>query len=531
MRPAIVLATVLAVCCYGQENNPVVTTSLGRIRGATGSVDGFAGVVHRFLTIPYAKPPLGNLRFMKPRPHPGWTGVRDGSMLGNACIQVDSPLPLPVGVDESEDCLVLNVYVPDTGYFPNTSLPVMIFVHDGGFQWGTGYYYDGAKLALTGNVIYVTLNYRLDLLGWISTGNKLIPGNTGFFDQLLAIKWVRDNIASFGGDPDEITLHGLSSGAESVMAHVYSPLSAGLFKRGIVNSAPASWQYDEPWQQRASFREFASLAGCSQRWTRNIISCLQQLDVEALRSSNYAATLPELAFDLAYRVVDGEFLTQTPREALDSGRFNDVDLIIGFTELDGNTVGTFGLGALAATTGLPVTLDDAFARGILPLPNPINGQMDLIQGLAISVALSFTLSGQPYITDFAELAEEESNAALMYNMVNQEYFTRQSRADTVADLESFMRLLSTGCFTSYSHRVAQVMSSNPNNTVYMYQFSHRSQSIVVPSTPPESIIEDLGAFHADDLYYIFGLLPFTDAADLGVQEAVMTSFTSFATDR
>ena len=496
MRPAIVLATVLAVCCYGQENNPVVTTSLGRIRGATGSVDGFAGVVHRFLTIPYAKPPLGNLRFMKPRPHPGWTGVRDGSMLGNACIQVDSPLPLPVGVDESEDCLVLNVYVPDTGYFPNTSLPVMIFVHDGGFQWGTGYYYDGAKLALTGNVIYVTLNYRLDLLGWISTGNKLIPGNTGFFDQLLAIKWVRDNIASFGGDPDEITLHGLSSGAESVMAHVYSSLSAGLFKRAIVNSAPASWQYDALSQRRESFLEFATLAGCSKRRTRNIIRCLQQLDVDSLRSSNYAVTLPDLAFDLAYRVVDGKFLTQTPREALESGRFNDVDLIIGFTELDGSTVANLGLRALAAATGLPVTLNDTMVSGILPLPNPINGQMDLIQGLAISAALSFTLNGQPYITDFAELAEVEPNAALMYNMVNQEYFARQSREDTVADLESLLRILTTGCFTSYAHRVAQVMSSNPSNTVYMYQFSHRSQTLDIRTAPSQSIITDLGAFHA-----------------------------------
>ncbi|MGK3200515.1 carboxylesterase family protein [Amycolatopsis sp. MEPSY49] len=201
----------------------IVETTTGRIRGTA----------HEFRGIPYATAK----RFEAPaRPEP-WTGVRDALEAGPAAPQPPSrlehalgPMPLP----QSEDCLSLNVFTPST----SGSRPVLVWIHGGGFSSGSGgqIWYTGTRLAREADVVVVTLNYRLGVLGFLHAEG--IPPNLGIADQLAALEWVRDNIAAFGGNPAEVTLSGQSAGAQSTLTLWSAPRARGLVKRIALQSAP-----------------------------------------------------------------------------------------------------------------------------------------------------------------------------------------------------------------------------------------------------------------------------------------------------
>jgi para-nitrobenzyl esterase len=209
------------------------------IKISTGPIQGkMMGSTRQFLGIPYAKPPTGDLRFAPPQPAAAWSAMRDATAFGPGCPQPSGTLSATGTIDE--DCLSVNVYSPaDTG---DKALPVMVFIHGGAFTTGASSQYDGTSLSETGPAVVVSLNYRLGALGFFSdasldgTRSGKPSGSDGLRDQQLALHWVQDNIAAFGGDPKNVTVFGESAGSLSACLHMLAPSSQGLAKRFIMES-------------------------------------------------------------------------------------------------------------------------------------------------------------------------------------------------------------------------------------------------------------------------------------------------------
>jgi para-nitrobenzyl esterase len=253
MRLLTALLGLMIVCaaCRGRHR-PETRTADPASRRATSSGDvvGFTGRYGSFvwLGLPYAAPPVGELRWRAPVPPAAWSGVREALAPGAPCVQYASPLggiqtaapDTPVG---DEDCLTLNVYAPRTAT-PTSFLPVMVWIHGGGNTVGAGTLYDGGNLAATQNVVVVTLNYRLGPFGWLrhaalrdgAPDDVERSGNFGTLDLVRALDWVQSNAAAFGGDPARVTVFGESAGAANTMALLLSPQAVGLFHRAISES-------------------------------------------------------------------------------------------------------------------------------------------------------------------------------------------------------------------------------------------------------------------------------------------------------
>ena len=215
--------------------SPVKTDS-GLVAGVAGD-----GVI-AFKGVPYAAPPVGDLRWRPPQPVVAWTGVRNADQYGHDCMQEPFPSDAaPLGAPPGEDCLYVNVWVPAER--PRTPLPVMVWIHGGGFVNGgsSPAVYDGSRFAKRG-LVFVSLNHRLGRFGFFAHPalSKETPsgplGNYGFLDQIAVLKWVQRNAAAFGGDPKNVTIFGESAGGGSVNTMMISPLAAGLFHKAIVES-------------------------------------------------------------------------------------------------------------------------------------------------------------------------------------------------------------------------------------------------------------------------------------------------------
>uniref|UniRef100_A0A3P8RFR0 Carboxylic ester hydrolase n=1 Tax=Astatotilapia calliptera TaxID=8154 RepID=A0A3P8RFR0_ASTCA len=242
-------ASVIKQISFLLTSSPVVHTKLGSLKGEYVSVKGKETGVHAYLGVPFAKPPLGpSLRLAPPQPVGGWEGVRDATKQPPMCIQsketvldlVDKLGTALVEIpDISEDCLYLNIYAP-ANRAKNAKLPVMVWIHGGGFALGSASTYDGSALAAYQDVVVVLIQYRLGLLGFLSTGDEHISGNFGLLDQVEALKWIQQHIHNFGGDPGLVTIFGESAGGVSVSLLLLSPLSDGLFHRAIAESGTAA---------------------------------------------------------------------------------------------------------------------------------------------------------------------------------------------------------------------------------------------------------------------------------------------------
>ena len=215
----------------------VAETERGRVRGVA------RGEVVSFLGIPYAASPIGELRFAPPRPHPGWTGVREVTQAGPAVPQAASRLERVMGPRvpdwAEDDSLTVNVHVPARVLEDGASRPVLVWWHGGGFTSGSGGWdwYDGGRLAALGDMVVVTANYRVGPLGYLYLP-EIGAANLGPQDQAAVLAWVRDNIASFGGDPRNVTVGGQSAGAYSALSLALDPQTSGLVTRVLLESGP-----------------------------------------------------------------------------------------------------------------------------------------------------------------------------------------------------------------------------------------------------------------------------------------------------
>uniref|UniRef100_A0A182SY71 Carboxylic ester hydrolase n=1 Tax=Anopheles maculatus TaxID=74869 RepID=A0A182SY71_9DIPT len=334
----MLLAFGLIIACVTAEiagTSTLVNIKNGPILGEK------RGGYYAFEGIPYAKPPLAKLRFASSELNDDrWTEPRNSTSRGPVCLQWNHLNPNKVKLEGAEDCLFLNVYTRSID--PAARLPTIAFVHGGAFMFGTGNFYEPDHI-MRGQMILVTFNYRLGPLGFLSTEDDVIPGNYGLKDQVTALRWVRENIQSFGGDPSTITLVGYSAGSASVHLHYLSPLSEGLFSSGIGHSGTALNPWTMAEQSTAKARQIGIALDCPTRKTQALLDCLRKVPAEDIvrQVANFLDFLynPFSPFGV---VVEKEgplnphpFLTDTPRSLMKTGRITKVPLILSTTQAEG----------------------------------------------------------------------------------------------------------------------------------------------------------------------------------------------------
>jgi para-nitrobenzyl esterase len=293
--------------------------------------------------IPYARPPLGELRFTPPQDPEPWLGELDCSRLGSQCVQAPSSFyPGPM----SEDCLRLNVWAPARAG-NNSGLPVYVFIHGGGFAAGSGGVdtYDGGNFARQG-IVTVTINYRLGALGFFASRETWqrygTTGNWGILDQIKALQWVRDNISAFGGDPAQVTIGGESAGSFSVSALMLSPLARGLFRGVIMESGPiltlpalSYYAKSDLARSIAVSAMLASIFGAADN--AEGLAQMQKADAEVL--TRFSAFMAQQTMNPAFfltPVFDGKVIPVDPLLAMSSGNFAPVSLMLGFNHDEGS---------------------------------------------------------------------------------------------------------------------------------------------------------------------------------------------------
>lgn len=225
-----------------------------------------------FLKLPFAEPPLGDLRFVAPEVNRPWSGVLDATQYSSMCMQINLLSSSPV----SEDCLYLNVFTKNLREGSENLKPVIAYIHGGSFQLGSASDHE-PHLLMERDVVVVTINYRLGAFGFLSLGTKEIPGNAGFKDQVMALKWIKKNISKFGGDPNLVTLIGNSAGAYSVTAHMVSPSSQGLFHRVIAMSGSITNQRKLENNYLSLAQMLAEKLNCTKISTDEMIACLRNV--------------------------------------------------------------------------------------------------------------------------------------------------------------------------------------------------------------------------------------------------------------
>ncbi|MFL6652828.1 MAG: carboxylesterase/lipase family protein [Sulfurifustaceae bacterium] len=369
-----ICAAAFGSLALAAPSDPVVNTENGVVRGAATES------VAKFLGIPYAAPPVGELRWQPPHPAAGWTGVRDATQLAPHCPQAASPFGL---ASTTEDCLYLNVYTPahiDRGQ--EHRKPVMVWIHGGALVVGQSDDYDPTKFVERGDVVVVTINYRLGALGFLAhpaltaESPDHASGNYGFLDQQAALQWVRRNIDRFGGDPDNVTIFGESAGGLSTHTQLASPLAHGLFHRAIVESGAYQLRQQTLAAAEGLGSGLAGRVGCSDPVTA--AACLRALPPQAFFADPAVRAI-------SAPVVDGKVLTQSIGDAFSTGQFNQVPVMEGSNhdewtlfvalnnELVSGPITPAGYpAAIAGTLGIPLATATFIANNIYPLAGYLN---------------------------------------------------------------------------------------------------------------------------------------------------------------
>ncbi|XP_025109773.1 acetylcholinesterase-like [Pomacea canaliculata] len=469
-----VVAMLIVGVLGAAAEDVVVTTTLGRLRGSRVST-GPSTYLDTFLGVPFAKPPVGSLRFARTQPAEPWVGTRDAKNFGPACPQ-QQQLPR---FTTSEDCLTLNIYTHCSA--DCQAVPVMMWVHGGGFTQGSGMEVNGTELAMRG-VVVVTVNYRLDILGFLSTGDDSCPGNYGLLDVIQALKWIKENIASFHGNPDDVTIFGESAGGALTSQLRISPLTKGLIKKAIMESGVSvtPWGKSSPAISLSRSQALATKVGCpTDNGTAALVSCLKDQPLDTLMA---AAAAVRASGNFFGPVVETQFgvLPKPPEQLIQEGSGADIVSIRG-------------------------TNRDEMAMEFKLRANPQYNLQTAETEVMSSAATNFPRGPQ------------EAGRALFKEYVQTiENPTSQQLATGVSQLQSDLAF-------NYPtiHETRLVVSNQSAARQYVYQFSFLSPSSTMSEVP-----------HAAEIPFVFGE-PFggqskwTDA-DRRVSNDVMTMWTNLA---
>ncbi|HXA46021.1 MAG TPA: carboxylesterase family protein [Burkholderiaceae bacterium] len=433
----LLFASLCLTSCGGGSDSNSPLHSVQTDKGAVVGVS--AGAVNKYLGIPYAAPPVGNLRWQAPQPPQAWSSPFYATAFGPPCAQLATVFGT---ASSSEDCLHLNVFTPSS----SGTYPVMVWIHGGALVTGEASDYDPSALVQSG-VVVVTVDYRLGALGFLThpafAAANGSAGNYGLMDQQAALKWVQTNIAAFDGDPRNVTLFGQSAGGLSTLSQIASPLAAGLFQKAIVESGAYSLQPPSLAIAEVSGQNFATAAGCANQSA----ACLQALPVSAILANAGAV--------------------QT-----NGGQLPTVDLAV-----------------------LPTTLAIAFSSGNFNKVPMIEGsnqhEYSVLSAAAIDVSLGHQMSASDYPTYVNNIFGATIGAELI------QFVYPLTPALTPA--WTFDSLLTDFAFSCNGRSVAKVISA-ANVPVYTYEFADKNAPMFF-NVPPRT--DGYGAFHAAELAYVF----------------------------
>ncbi|XP_035214795.1 neuroligin-4, X-linked-like isoform X3 [Stegodyphus dumicola] len=337
-----------------QLSSRVVMTRYGSLRGFISNLSNRQlHPVEVFLGVPYAGAPKGPLRFMPPVTSPHWKGVRLADQMGPVCPQklpdvaneTEALKKMPLGryrylkrllpqlANQSEDCLYLNIYIPATVIRATEKLPVMVYIHGESYEWNAGNPYDGRVLASFGNVIVITINYRLGVLGFLPAVDRSARGNYGLMDQVAALHWIQDNIGEFGGDTDNITIFGQGHGAACVNLLMLSPMARGLFQRAIMQSGSSLSSWAIARDAITHTAHIAKVLDCPAQDSTALVECMRKKKLEDIMGVHIQVPDHLSGFG---PTVDGIVLPQDPAEIMEKNPsiFTQYDLIFGITRVE-----------------------------------------------------------------------------------------------------------------------------------------------------------------------------------------------------
>ncbi|XP_012525770.2 venom carboxylesterase-6 [Monomorium pharaonis] len=502
----MLLKLLIAVLCFNfaagtDESVPRVKTPLGKLKGYYKTSQS-GRKYEAYEGIPYALPPIGKLRFKPPQPMPAWIGELPATKFSSACIQYDH-IPLPATSEKvvgAEDCLYLNVYVPVREKERNgTRMPVLFWIHSGAFQFGSGMLF-GAKYLMDYDVILVTFNYRLGPMGFLSTEDEVLPGNMGLKDQSMALRWVSENIEWFGGDPQKVTLVGLSAGGASVHYHYLSQLSAGLFQNGISFSGTALTCAAQTENSLEKAKKLSALMGCPTTTSRDMIRCMRYRPARAIvqASSEFMPFLktPFAPFGPVVERFGTEapFIDKTPVEIINSGNVQDVPWITGITS----------------------------EEGLYPVAEFINNDenLKLLNDNWDDLA--------PHFLDFNYTIPKDKHVEIA-RLIKKHYFgTKPIDRHSTKEL---IQMTSDRFFVVPGEKSARMQAKANQSPVWFYYFSYRgahSLSDVLSSTT-----ENYGVAHSDDVFYVLDtpyVDPTTTQKDRDMQKQLINFWVLFATE-
>jgi para-nitrobenzyl esterase len=478
---------------------PTVTTPKGTFPAQTYAGIAATGITD-FLGIRFGSPPVGALRFAPPVAPAAVSGTVNATSFGSPCPQNASPFGT---ASTNEDCLFLNVYVPGGSVSAKNNLPVMVFFYGGAFVDGEGSLYDPTNMAVQGNTIVVTINYRLGILGYMASAALSaesangVSGNYGFEDQLLALQWVKQNIGAFGGNSNDVTIFGESAGGFSVCAAIVSPKGAGLFERAITESGPCAVPLPTLAGAQASGANIVSALDCGASTNAETVACLRNASVDAIlaEQANITSAASLLSLAAFFPNVDGLLIPQQPILSVALGKYNHVPVIEGTNHDEGRLFVALGF-----------DLNPAVGT-ITPAEYPT-----AIQGIA--AALVTEESGILPTTSTTASTSSGSNAKEV-NMLSQEILREYPLSNYAGPGEALGAVLTDGIFSCTANISNELFSLSV--PTFAYEFNDEN----VPTTllPPVSF--PYGATHTDELQFLFTLA--------GAPSALSSSEQSLAT--
>ncbi|XP_068103710.1 neuroligin-3 isoform X2 [Hyperolius riggenbachi] len=510
---------------HAQIYSQTVNTHYGKLRGTRAFLpNDILGPVDQYLGVPYAAPPVGEKRFLPPEPPPSWSGIRNATHFSPVCPQnIQNAVPdimMPVWFtsnldtvtgylqEQSEDCLYLNIHVPtedgpnakkqgeevsdndedEEGDIRDTGAkPVMVYIHGGSYMEGSGNMIDGSVLASYGNVIVITLNYRVGVLGFLSTGDQAAKGNYGLLDQIQALRWVSENVAFFGGDPHRITVFGSGIGASCVSLLTLSHHSEGLFQRAIIQSGSALSSWAVNYQPVKYTRLLAEKVGCNVLDTVDMVDCLRQKTAKELVEQDIQPARYHVAFG---PVIDGDVIPDDPEILMEQGEFLNYDIMLGVNQGEGLK----------------------FVENVVDAEDGVSGS-------------DFDYSVSNFVDNLYGYPEGKDTLRETIKFMYTDWADRdnpETRRKTLVALFTDHQWVEPSVVTADLH-------ARYGSPTYFYAFYHHCQSLMKPAWSD--------AAHGDELPYVFGV-PMVGPTDLFpcnfskndvmLSAVVMTYWTNFA---